>query len=61
MKRYQITAEVKFKLHWLQPASSPAERIFRGQAQIRLHEKAFALSKALETILEITTIDGEDS
>lgn len=56
MNKFAITADVNFAIHWINPAKDPSEIVLRDMAQLKLNEKAFAVSKAFERLLEITTI-----
>ena len=56
VQEYEISAEVKFTIHWICPAKSPAEVIMRDMAQVRLDEKAFAIAEGLKTLAQLTTI-----
>ena len=56
MRKYDITADVQFKINWMDPAKNIAEITMRDQAQIRLDVKAHDFSEALKMLLSITTL-----
>ena len=58
MRKYEIFADVSFKVHWVEPATNPSEIILRDMAQIRLDRKAHDFSEALKTLLTLTTLDS---
>ena len=61
MRKYDIRADVQFHINWIEPAKTSAESVLRDMAQRRLDEKAFAMSKGFEKLLELTTIPETES
>ena len=57
--KYEIRAEVKFIINWIEPAKTPTEIILRDQAQMRLNVKAINFENAIKTLLELTNTDAE--
>ena len=51
MKKYEITAEVNFKIHWTEPAKSTVEVMLRDMAQARLDRKAHDFAEAMKILL----------